>query len=261
MITILSSSIGDIDRKAITVTFDIDAQFTCDVTSQILVTVNGVTVVPDAVVLSNPKRMGILLPNNIMIGDVVEWLYYSGACRIESVGTNTELSPHATPNVVSNHIMSDLILYPATDADSFVTVPQADLYISMLTMNSLEWMALSIQDREILLRIAYRDIIDHTDPTTYPNPLPICVSEAQALMASHDNVNSISSGVAATSVTGAIKQNKVGSISVSYYDTKDTISIKSVVRVPESVKSCLSDLGYVFAANSDKFKQQRLARM
>ena len=261
MITILSSSIGDIDRKAITVTFDIDAQFTCDVVSQVLVTVNGVTVVPDAVILSDPKTMGILLPNSIMIADVVEWFYYSGACRIESVSTNTELLPHATANTVNNHITSDLIIYPATDADSFITVPQANLYISLLTMNSVEWVALSIQDKEILLRIAYNDIIDHTDPTTYPVPLPICVGEAQALMASHDNVNSISSGIASTSVTGAIKSQKVGSIAVSYYDSKTTSTARSIRRVPNSAYKCLLDLGYVFASSSDKFKQQRVGRM
>ena len=154
-----------------------------------------------------------------------------------------------------------LIIYPDPLADSFVSVAQASLYISMLTMNSAEWLALSVVDQEVLLRIAYNDIIDHSDPTTYPNPLPICVSEAQALMASHDNVNSISSGVAATTVQGAIKSQKVASLAISYYDTKSTSTARSVRRVPDSAYKCLLDLGYAFNSSSEKFKQQRLGRM
>ena len=154
-----------------------------------------------------------------------------------------------------------LIIYPDPLADSFVSVAQAGLYISMLTMNGAEWAALPVTDQEILLRIAYNDIIDHTDPTTYPNPLPICVGESQALMSSHDNVNSISSGIAATSVTGGIKSQRVGSIAVSYYDSKTTSATRSIRRVPNSAYKCLLDLGYVFASSSDKFKQERVGRM
>ncbi len=154
-----------------------------------------------------------------------------------------------------------LIIYPDPNADSFVTVAQAGLYISILTLNSAEWIALPVDEQEILLRIAYRDIIDHTDPTTYPVPLPICVSEAQALMASHDNVNSISSGVAATTVTGAVKSQKVGAIAVSYYDTKTTSAKRTLSRVPSSAYACLSDLGYVFSISSDKFKQIHIGKM
>ena len=154
-----------------------------------------------------------------------------------------------------------LIIYPAVDADSFVTVAQASLYISLLTMNSAQWTALSVDEQEILLRIAYRDIIDHTDPLTYPNPLPICVSEAQALMASHDNVNSISSGVAATTTTGAVKSQKVGSIAVSYYDSKSTSAARSVRRVPTSAQTCLADLGYVFVSTSTGFHTIHVGKM
>lgn len=154
-----------------------------------------------------------------------------------------------------------LIIYPDPQADSFVTVAQAGLYISLLTMNSVAWSALAVTDQEILLRIAYRDIIDHTDPTTYPNPLPICVSEAQALMAVHDTVNSISSGIAATTTTGAIKSQKVGSLAVSYYDSKSTSTKRTLSRVPSTARSCLEDLGYVFKLASEGLKQIHLGRM
>ena len=154
-----------------------------------------------------------------------------------------------------------LILYPDPLADSFASVAQADLYISALTMNSASWLAVTPEDKERLLRIAYRDIIDHTDPTTYPNPLPICVSEAQALMASHDNVNSISSGIASTTVQGAIKKQKVGSIERQFYDTKTTSSKRSLSRVPTSAQACLAGIGYVFKATNSGLTQVHLGKM
>ena len=154
-----------------------------------------------------------------------------------------------------------LIIYPDPAADSFVTLPQAELYISLLTMNSTDWTTLSPDDQERLLRIAYRDIIDHTDPKTYPKPLPICVSEAQALMAVHDTVNSISSGVAATTVQGAIKKQKVGSVEQQFYDTKSTASVRSLSRVPAGARKCLEDLGYKFHLKSDGLKQVHLGRV
>ena len=153
-----------------------------------------------------------------------------------------------------------LIIFPALNADSFISVAEADLYISLLTMNTPEWMLLSNEDKERLLRIAYRDIIDHTEPDTYPTPLPVCVGESQALMASHDNINSISSGVVSTTVTGALKKQKVGSIEQQFYDTKSTDSARSVTRVPEAARKCLLDLGYAFTPTSTKFKQDTLGR-
>jgi len=154
-----------------------------------------------------------------------------------------------------------LIIHPAIGADSFVSVAQADLYISLLTMNSAEWTAVAPDDKERLLRIAYRDIIDHTDPTTYPTPLPVCVGEAQALMAVHDSVNSLSSGVTATTVSGALKKQKVGPIEQQFYDTKTTGgSSGKVYRVPKSAWKCLQDLGYILAVKSDKFQQTLLGR-
>ena len=151
-----------------------------------------------------------------------------------------------------------LIIYPNPNADSFVSVPQADLYISMLTMNSAEWMAIAPEDKERLLRIAFRDIIDHTDPTTYPDPLPVCVGEAQALMAIHDSVNNLSTGVAVTT-KGAIKKQKVGSIAQEFYDAKSTKSSK-IYRVPKTAWKCMEDLGYSTGTTSSKFRQERLDR-
>jgi len=153
-----------------------------------------------------------------------------------------------------------LTIYPDPAADSFVTVQQADLYISLLTMNSPEWTALAPDDKERLLRIAYRDIIDHTDPTKYPNPLPVCVSESQALMAVHDTVNNLSSGVTSTNTTGAIKKQKVGSIEREFYDVAGTVSKGTVYRVPKSAWKCMKDLGYALKTKTSGLSQTLLGR-
>ena len=150
-----------------------------------------------------------------------------------------------------------LIVWPVQDSDSFVTVAQATLYAEMLTMNSVAWKALSIEDQERLLRIAYKDIVDHTDPTTYPTPLPACVGEAQSLMAVHDMVNSISSGAADTGIQ--VKKNKAGPIEQEFFESKT--AKRSLSRVPEQAKKCLEDFGYVFVVNSSKFTQKRVGRM
>ena len=154
-----------------------------------------------------------------------------------------------------------LILYPDPNADSFISVSDADNVISLLTMNSTEWTALVNEDKERLLRIAYNTIVDNTDPKTYPNPLPPCVPEAQALMASHDNVNSISSGLVNTAVTGAIKKQKVGSIEREYYDVGASVTSRTLSRVPASAFKCLDELGYSFKRKTTGLAQTHLGRM
>ncbi len=140
-----------------------------------------------------------------------------------------------------------LVIYPDPAADSFVTLPQAELYISMLTLNGVEWAALDPTHQEQLLRIAYRDIIDHTDPTTYPTPLPVCVGESQSLMAVHDHVNSLSGGATSTATTGAVKKQKVGVVEREFYDVQGSAKAGTVYRVPAMAMKCLEGIGYVFS--------------
>ena len=146
-----------------------------------------------------------------------------------------------------------LIIYPDPAADSFVTLPQAELYISMLTLNGAEWALLTPDHQEQLLRIAYRDIIDHTDPTKYPTPLPVCVAESQALMAVHDHINALSGGATSTATTGALKKQKVGPIEREFYDVGGTTSTGGkVYRVPDMAMKCLEGIGYVFKKTQTK---------
>ncbi len=137
-----------------------------------------------------------------------------------------------------------LILYPDPAADSFVTVVQAGTIIQTYTLDSVSWLALTDEKREQLLRIAYRYIIDHTDASMYPNPMDACVGEAQALMASHDNVNSLSGGSTSTATTGALKKQKVGSIERQFYDVAGKVSTGKVSRVPDMARKCLEGIGF-----------------
>lgn len=134
-----------------------------------------------------------------------------------------------------------LIIYPASNSDSFVSVVDADDYISKLTLDFAQWDALSTEDKERYLRIAYRDIIDHTTPDDYPDPLPDCVGESQSLMAVHDLVNELSGGATSTQ-SNLIKRNKVGSIEQEFYSGYKMS--KGVGRVPDSAYNCLENIGY-----------------
>ena len=153
-----------------------------------------------------------------------------------------------------------LIIYPDPAADSFVSLPQAELYITMLTLNSLEWKSLTPDDQERLLRIAYRDIIDHTDAKKYPTPLPMCVGESQSLMAVHDHVNSLSGGATATATKGALKSQKVGPLAQSFYDAKGSVKSGKVMTVPKMAVKCLEGIGYVFKTQTQGLGQTILGR-
>ena len=151
-----------------------------------------------------------------------------------------------------------LILYPVTDADSFISVVDATATISKYTLQGAAWTALTDVAKENYLRIAYRDIVDHTDPLTYPTPLPACVPEAQALMASYDLQYGLSDTQTAT--TGALKKQQVGSIVREFYDVQGQIKSAVTSRVPSMASSCLADLGYALPTTTSGLKQTTLGR-
>ena len=113
-----------------------------------------------------------------------------------------------------------LIIYPTADYDSFITVADAKTVIEAYTLYATQWNALTTTEQEVYLRIAARNIIDHVDQETNPFPeiMPTCVGDAQALMAVQDVVYGFSASVA-TEETGSIKKQKVASLEIEYYDT------------------------------------------
>ncbi len=155
-----------------------------------------------------------------------------------------------------------LVIYPAPLADSFITVADATIVIDKYTVNGAEWAILSVNEQEIYLRIAYRRILDGIDLTVDPLPtvIPTCVGDSQALIAIHDIVNNISA-TAGAGVTGEIKKQKVASLEVEYFQSDSGFVATEINPIPDMARDCLSDLGYVFASTSNKFKQQRLGRM
>ena len=148
-----------------------------------------------------------------------------------------------------------LIIYPTADADSFISVADATTVIETLTLDGAAWGALSVSEQEVYLRIAYRNIVDHTDTTTYPDPLDICVGSSQALMASWDLKNGLSLDV--EDYRGALKKNKVGTIEQEFYDVD---KVRSVGTVPTMAKACLEELGYIFPVNANGLTQTILGR-
>ena len=156
-----------------------------------------------------------------------------------------------------------LIIYPNPQWDSFVDLTDAELYITTLTLDGPSWTTLPDATKETLLRVATRNIIDGIDQVVYPlpDPAPQCLAEATALTASHDNVNSLTGGSTATTVSGAIKSQKVGSLQVAYYDTKTTGgSSGKVYLIPKMAMACLTSLGYVFKSTSSTFRQEKLGK-
>ena len=133
-----------------------------------------------------------------------------------------------------------LIIYPTADYDSFVSVANADDYISSLTVYSADWTALSTDDKERYLRIALRTIVSGIDTDTYPLPDPMltCAAEAQSLIAIHDLVNGLSTSKETS--TGAIRRNKVGSIEQEFFEGK----FKHKSRIPAIAKACLESLDF-----------------
>ncbi len=247
MATIQNSNIGNIDPKAITVTFADDTLLTCDVKTQILVNINGVAVYPTDVILSNPRTMGILLPNNVMIGDVVEWIYYSGTCKIEDISTHTELT-HAVANTVLNTISSDLLIYPATPYDSF-----ADHATLNGIMNSLvgdtKFLSLTLQEQEVFYRQATMMINQCPNiqlPPTAENNLIM----AQAIIASSYSATNIMAQSGAN-----VKKEQVGSLSQEFFEGQ----VISASEFPEMAKGFL--IGYGCVSTSGGFSQSKVAKV
>ena len=153
-----------------------------------------------------------------------------------------------------------LVIYPTADYDSFITVADAATTIGEYTLHSAVWTALTSAEQEIYLRIAARNIIDHVDQdlTPFPDPMPTCVGQAQALMAIQDVVYGFSAQDTVDE-SGSIKKEKVASLEIEYYDTKSKTA-KRVSVVPDMAMLCLEDIGYVLSPYIAGLTQTTLGR-
>lgn len=153
-----------------------------------------------------------------------------------------------------------LTIYPTTDYDSFISVADATTTISEMTLHASLWDGITETEREIYLRIACRVIEDGIDQTVnpYPDPMPDCAGEAQALMAVQDLVYGFSASTATSSV-GAIKKQKVSSLEIEYYDS-DSDSPKKVSYIPSLAVPCLELLGFDVPPNINGLTQLTLGK-
>ena len=153
-----------------------------------------------------------------------------------------------------------LIIYDDADYDSFISVADATTIIGNLTLYATQWGAITEAEQEIYLRIACRRIEDGIDQEAYPypDPMPACAGEAQALMAVQDLVYGISAGTN-TNATGSIKKQKVASLEIEYYDTA-TATTTMVSIIPLMARPCLEALGYDVPPYISGLKQTTLGR-
>ena len=140
-----------------------------------------------------------------------------------------------------------LIVYPATDYNSFVTLTEADAIIETTVYNS-SWSGLPNDDKMRYLITAYRNIMI-LDGILLPDTATTCLKESQSLMAVHDKVNGISE---ASSNAGQIQSAKVGSVAVTYTNG-DPATMPSLY--PSQAVKCLEDLGASINSNSFRFER------
>ena len=152
-----------------------------------------------------------------------------------------------------------LTIYDATGYDSFCTIVEADATVAAYTLYNTQWDALTDTQKEIYLRIAFRVIIDGLDEDDYPTaPVDDCVKQAQALIAVQDLITG-ASALAETGVTGQIKKQQAGVVSVEYFQLDSGSSARTVI-IPSLALPCLIDLGWDGSTSVGGFQQTTLGR-
>ena len=144
-----------------------------------------------------------------------------------------------------------LTICPATGCDSFIGLVDAEQVITDYTLYGDQWSALTDEDQERYLRIAYRLIVDNA---AIPDPIPDCLPQAQALIAANDMFYGISSSQITT--TGSTKKEKVGQLEVEYFEPNQPIR-KPII--PTLAKGCLESIGW-YMSTMIGVKQTTLGR-
>lgn len=147
-----------------------------------------------------------------------------------------------------------ITIYPTTDYDSFVSVAEANTFISQYTLFTTQWSALTDEQKEVYLRIATQRILNVVDGTLLEEDT--CLKSSCAVMAVRDLVFNISAGV--NENKGLITKEKVGDVEVNYYQGNSS-KVSSLNKNPFSteVKKCLAKYGAIF---NDGFKMFTLER-
>lgn len=162
-----------------------------------------------------------------------------------------------------------LIIFPATNSDSFITVADADTIITENVILSADWLALTEATKEVYLRIATSTIhsvvsTDSTNADGYLDELTYvyadsCLHKACALMAVHDLNYGLSSEINPN--TGLVSKEKVGDLEVTYFhgNPLSRVSSRKTNPFPPSVINCLNSYGADVTSGSS-IKQVKLER-
>jgi hypothetical protein len=149
-----------------------------------------------------------------------------------------------------------LVIYDATDYDSFATVAEADTIVATYTLYDTEWSALSTITKEVYLRIAFRVIVDNLVDLPLA-PASSCLKQAQALIAVQDLMSGISGSSEVT--TGVVKKRKAGILEVEYFEPSSDKSGRTVI-IPRLALPCLIELGWDGNISNGGFNQTTLGR-
>ncbi len=146
-------------------------------------------------------------------------------------------------------IQDALIIYPTADANSFVSLADADGILDYHVQAPL-WMELTDDNKKRRLIQAYWRInsLDGFLAPVAPDPIPGCLDTAQALIAIQTLINEEEIEF------NRVKQEKVGPMTTTY-NTDSVIDSD----IPTSASNCLKDYG-VHISNTSVLSSMRKTR-
>jgi hypothetical protein len=139
-----------------------------------------------------------------------------------------------------------LTIYPTENYDSFVSIVDADKFISNYSTHSSLWLALTDSEKEIYLRIAKDDIELKVDTSLYSDTTVMCLPKSQSLMSIHNLAYSIDSEI--NKNLGRVTREKIDTIEIEYSHI-DNKSYINTSKYPRGVKPCLRVLGAIFRSS------------
>jgi len=131
-----------------------------------------------------------------------------------------------------------LIIYPAADANSFITLQEANDILDY-NVDHYIWETYSDDDKMRYLVKAYKKILSIIEEEDLPDPIHDCIKESQANLALKYITNK------ALEEENRIKSEKLGPMSLSYQSRPLAPEL-----ITEEIGDCLSQWGYLTFTNT-----------
>jgi len=138
-----------------------------------------------------------------------------------------------------------LIIYPTVGYDSFISLEDADLWVTNYSPQAPQWNTITDVEKEVYLRLTCNIILNKIDITLLPTT-PECLAFSNIAMALNDVIYGISKTVNPN--FGLITKEKVGDLEVNYKQYRENINKPSIYN--QQIKSCLITYGAVFSSSS-----------